>query len=527
MNQRIPNPVAPRTSALTRIAFVAVALVAAIVHGRAAQMRSSGLLEHDESISLLEAAGSAPSAEELYQAHPARVSGGYPAESLQTLLRPMNDCGFGCVTSALRQFDIHPPLYFWLLNAAERLGIHSMSLLRMLGSFLLLAAAILLDRLVWPQSNQLVRILAFALILLSPSLVGVATELRQYALLLPGFALSVAAVVQLSQMSSRWTRGAAQIAIAPVLLIWTHFGMVVWLAIWSLLLMVLAWRGRRPQRLAVAAGFAVAAVFIAPLFVVYAGMLAQRSAATHGGALSPLTAVCDILAGSAELLVALPWSIRATWVEILPMLGAIAMAVWLVRRRPFADKLLLAAAAIWMIGWAELLSLGKLPPHAVQPKYLVVPAIAGLAVVVRCGTATVGRPGLRIVVLALAGMLLLNFIELPASLRTPPDARVAASLHGVQALIVNDPKRGYLFPIVEKLPPSARVYVAQSMMQLPGEPDALGDPLLVLEIKPAPNYPSSAYEIRLNELLKTQYEQCELLADGPRRKLTLYSDRRN
>lgn len=523
MNERRPNPGAPRTSAPTRIAFVVIACIAIVVHVRAARMRSAGLLEHDEAISLLAAAGASRQAAALYAGHLSPVA--HSAESLQKLLRPTGDSGFAGVVSALRNFDIHPPLYFWLLHVAERVGVRSTTLLRMMGSLFLLVAAIVFDRLVWPLSNRLIRVLAFALILLSPSLVEAATELRQYALLLPAVAISIAALVRLSETSTRWGLTVAMIAIAPVLLLWTHFGAIVWLAIWTLLLAVLAWRSRRPQRLAVAIGLAVAALCIAPLVFIYAGVLAQRSAVTHGGALSPVTAAYDVLAGSAQLLVAMPWSIRTTWVAIAPTLAAFAIAAWLIRRRPFADKLLLAAAAIWMIAWMELLSLGKLPPHAVQPKYLVVPALAGLAVMMRCCTPSVGRAKQHIVTIGMGGMLLLNVIELPGALARPKNAHVANALHGVQTVVVNEPKRGYLFPIVNELPPTARVYIGQPMRLL-HDADALGDPLLVLEIKPTPGQPSSADAIHLIDILQTQYERHEVLASGPRRRMTLFRDRR-
>ena len=218
MNERTTHPVAPRTSALARVAFAIVALIAAIVHVRAAQMRTAGLLDHDEAISLLAAAGKSQRAARLYDDQSAEPPVERTAGSIRDLLGLTGDTGFADVTASLRTYDIHPPLYFWSLHAIQRAGITNEACLRLFGSILLLAAAMIFDRLIWPDSNRLLRVLAFAVLLLSPTLIATAVELRHYAMLLPGFALSWAAVMQLSNPARRQGTTVGLIALAPMLL---------------------------------------------------------------------------------------------------------------------------------------------------------------------------------------------------------------------------------------------------------------------------------------------------------------------
>ncbi|MCB9853858.1 MAG: hypothetical protein H6819_12230, partial [Phycisphaerales bacterium] len=233
MNERTANSVAPRTNAPTRIAFALIAVVAALVHVRAAQTRTAGLLDHDEAISLLDAAGKADRALALYDDQSADPPIARSAASLQAMLRPAGETGCSDVIASLRLHDIHPPLYFLLLHAAQRIGAHSEVSLRLLGSLFLLLSAVILDRFVWPQARIVIRLLAFAILLLSPALIATAIELRQYALLMLGLSVSLAALVRLAQAPAGWRLDATLIALGASLPIWTHFGSLLWLLIWG------------------------------------------------------------------------------------------------------------------------------------------------------------------------------------------------------------------------------------------------------------------------------------------------------
>ena len=157
MSERTANSVAPRTSAQTRVAFVLIGLVAAIVHVRAAQMRTAGMLEHDEAISLLSAAGKADVALRLYDDQAADTAPMRQAAALRAMLRPSSDTGFADVRASLHDRDIHPPLYFWMLYAAQRCSLSSETALRLLGSLVLLASALTLDRFAWPRATPMPR----------------------------------------------------------------------------------------------------------------------------------------------------------------------------------------------------------------------------------------------------------------------------------------------------------------------------------------------------------------------------------
>ncbi len=522
MNERLAILVAPRARALTRIAFVAIALFAAIVHGRAAQMRTAGLLDHDEAISLLAAAGKSAQATRLYDDQLAKTQVLRQAGEIQALLRPTGDTGFADVTASLRTRDIHPPLYFWLLHTLQRLGVTNETHLRLFGSSMLLAAAIILDRLVWPRATGLSRLIIFAILLLSPTFIAAATELRHYATLLPGVALSLAALVRLSDTGCGIRSTMLLIAIAPVLLMWTHLGSVVWIVVWAATLVAIAWRGPRPHRRAVIVGLSIAAASIVPLFVIYMRLLAVRATGAHSDAISISIAMREVFANASAAFVALPWRVQGGWTAVVPLVISFGAGAWVVRKRGVEDRLLFAAIATWTIGWVVLLAAGKLPPHATHPKYLFATTIGILAVFMR---SCIPRHATWIVS-GLGLMLLSQLIALPKVLARPPDTQMVSRLHDVQTMLVNDPKRGYLLPVVEEVPAWAKLIIMRPM-RLPVGLNSTDDPLLVMEVKPLPGYPSSDDASRLNETLKHQHEQCETLADGPRRRLTLYRGRRH
>lgn len=522
MNERPAILVAPRARARTRIAFVVIASIASIVHVRSAQMRTAGLLDHDEAISLLAAAGKSAQATRLYDDQSAELPLVRQAGAVQALLRPTGDTGFADVTASLRTRDIHPPLYFWTLHAIQRLGLKNETHLRLFGSILLLAAAVILDRLVWPKATGLSRLIIFAMILLSPTFVEAANELRHYAMLLPGVALSLAALVRLSEAGCGIRSTTLLIAIAPVLLMWTHLGSIVWIVIWSATLIAIAWRSAWPRRRAVIVGLSMAAASIVPLFVIYMNLLAVRAAGAHSDAISISTAMREVLANASAAFVALPWRFQGGWTAVVPLVVSFGAGAWVVRKRGVGDRLLFAAIGIWTIGWIVLLAAGKLPPHATHPKYLFATTIGILAVFMRSCTPRHATW----IVSGLGLMLLSQLIALPQVLGRPPDTQMASRLHDVRTMLVNDPKRGYLLPIVEEMPASAKLIIMRPM-RMPAGLNSTDDPLLVMEIKPLPGYPSSDDASRLNETLKHQHEQCETLADGPRRRLTLYRGRRH
>lgn len=526
MNERTANPVAPRGPASTRIVFAIVAMIAAFVHVRAAQVRSSGLLDHDEAISLLAAAGKSDQALLLYGDQSADPPVVRSAAALQSLLQPTGETGFADVLVSLRDRDIHPPLYFWLLHAAQRCGVHSEMWLRLLGSMMLLLSAVIMDRGVWPQSRVVLRLLAFATLLLSPTLIATAIELRQYALLFLGISVSLAAIVRCSDSTNTPGLNAVLIGIAPSLLIWTHLGSAIWIAIWGATLLVVGGFAGPAPRKSLVVGIPLAALLAALLAFLLRGSWGDR---VHPGfeVTSLASAAFHVLANAVRPLVSMPWQWQGSWIAVLPMFAAIALAIGLMVRRPTrVDLGLLAASLLWLIAWIGLLAAGKLPPHAIGTKYLLAPALALLAVLIRsCRPETPSMTAGFVIVVAWC-CLLTHLAGLPSVLRTPGDATIAAQLRDVRTVFVNDPKRGYLLPIVDKLPADAKLCIMRPL-RMPSELASIAEPLLVVEVKPLPGYPSSDEAERLNEFLSSQHERREVLADGPRRRLTLYRHRRS
>lgn len=472
------------TASRLALALLAVALLAGTAV-RIAGLTQKRTYTHDESISYLAATCHQGEYQRISFGHAPPFGSWVPAAAWQRLLEPERALCFGRIRADLALYDIHPPLYFWLLHAwvlpfgtAPASGAALNIVLALLGTLALygLARRVLGE----PRWAALV---AFAWAL-SPAAIQVFIEARPYELL---SLLSVLLVWQALRFADRRGReerpalgDAALLALVTAAGMLTHYyfalvaaGVCVLLA--SRLIAVdrrrlllglgsigaggLAfvavhpdfWRAFGPQR-AQAGGFVLAEL---------PGRL-EQVVATFGGFLLP--------DGAAES--------PAGWLSFALLVGATAwLCVGMLHSRRAAvagaaeeagaggrDSLrggAMVALLVWLAGATVLLYLTFIAHGlSMTPKYLslVWPFCAFVPVLVlrRLGA----RPGGPAVLSFCCALLVLGPIAAfrePSIKRFPDPAPVTA---GAGSVLVDNVARGVFPRIFRELPPDARVFAA-------------------------------------------------------------------
>lgn len=528
--------------------FVTIALLGFALHLHFARAKTSSLLEHDESISMLAAAGKSDQMAQL-NATQDRVTI-MRASEVQSLLRPTGDTGFADVWRSVVQYDVHPPLYFWLLHGLERLGISSLTLLRMVGSLALLASAIVADRWIWPNASPWARLPAFGMLIVAPVFVDLATELRQYAIVLFGTVLTIAALVKLESKERRGL-AIAVFGFAAVLLIWTHLGSAAWVMI-ALLLAI--WMAGRKSRWHVtpliAIGLAIGVAVLPLLLANWNPVVVGRAEANDASLTAAIDQGMKIARSIAETFVWQPVrpdgsmiSIKLTGTTLdewlppgivgLTTISLAVIAVWLAAAKGSLERTLLVGSGVWSLAWLAGLALGKIPEHAAAPKYLTPMTLALLAIVVRATDSKLKmrrRLATGVLFASAATWPLGWMMRLPESGVTPN--RKLEPVRTAEALLVDRPKRGQLLPIVEKLPPDATVIIAPPEIAVAGwneiEAALPKDRLVVLEID-ADRMPAdlkAARDVEFEKLGAT-YGETNEFRRGSSRRMTEFRNRRD
>lgn len=501
--------------------MAAVVLACVAAHARLAHVRSHGLLEHDESISLLMAAGQAQNCEALYHATSPITT--LKAVDMQAWLRPGPDTGLADVVRSLSRHDIHPPLYFSLIHLLQKAGISSQTLLRLAGTVALALAVMAANRWLWAGASTWVRCAASAWLMLAPASLEIGTEIRQYALVVLGLVLAQAAI------SAHWSehgsgRGViALLATAPVLLLWSQLGTAIWILA-ALPLALAPCIRRQPaatRRLATAA--AVAGLFVCPVIAWkiwlvtppppfppippedFGELVIQRSLRNAGSAL-----------------VSLPWRWRqGAAPQIIGALGLIGLtALSLVQLRG-AVRWLWATALAWLAGWFALMALAVIPHHAthaehLQPLLLVIPLV--LAAVATTAPRVRIRRLAAAVLAASAASHVLGFWQM-LDARAEPTA--VAELRAADHILVTAPRRGFLLPVIAPLRPDAAVHIGSPAAALAawGTSPPAAKKFILVDVTadgPAPGREAFIAHMRRH------YGEMEVVRDEPVRKLIAF-----
>ncbi|MBK8270826.1 MAG: hypothetical protein IPK83_21970 [Planctomycetes bacterium] len=451
----------------------------------------SALLEHDEAITLLAAAGKSERIDELY-ASLDRLNV-MKASDLQALMKPSGDTGFSDVWNSVVRRDVHPPLYFWLVHAVERLTSATPGMLRAIGFFAMLAAAAAADRWIWPDASLVARLAAFGMLIAGPVWLELATELRQYALVTLGTVLTIAALARLDRGDSPKAWVTLMVA-ACVGLVWTHLGSVVWVGIMiSLAGRVgprVGWRRLKPLLIVV---LVVSAMLVPLALADWNSVVTGRASAVDLSLNSLSVQAMQMTQSLRRAFLPLPMRLEVPAVSVVFAVLVVMLAAWFAQsercaHRGLAFGSLLWAALLWTIAWLVGLAMGKIPEHAAQPKYLTPLLLSLLAITVRA-TASQTRAKRQVA----TAMLLLVFVASPVGWAgLLPDSSASArhidSIGSANALLVDQPKRGQLLPIVSAMRPDAKIIIAKPTLAASRWNDFSNelpiDRLLVLEIDP-------------------------------------------
>ncbi|MBN2562193.1 MAG: hypothetical protein JXQ75_14815 [Phycisphaerae bacterium] len=524
-----------------------------VLHWRVASRRASNLLEHDEAISLLAAAGKAQQVGVLYAGlHEVQV---FPASDLQDLLRPTGDVTARDVMRSLSRHDRHPPLYFLILHGLGKWGWgigdwgsthgtagpsavvnHQSSIasrpstvLRLFGTLVFFITAWVAHRWVWPDASAVAKLLGAVWLLATPAMVDIATELRQYALVYMGVMISVAALVMFWEETSRVRSTVILLVLAPVILVCSQYGTTVWVAICFLVAVACLLVGGRRRWRMLACSVVAATLTLVPLLLLgvrgISGSARSPSIPADGVYARAIEPVCSNLA---EAWCSLPWCWRDA--GALPMiavllLGVSAILAW--RGGRAIDRVLWCAALSWGVLWLLLLATGWIPPHALEPKQLGPLVLVPACLIVRASSQSRPRWVRRTAVGVLAVSLATHGLGIWQVLMQAANEPLLTALQRAECLLVNAPKRGYLLPLVEKLRPDARVVIAEPdvatahWMELS---EILPDGGLVLaEIDSFHGDRRAPAAQEVFDRLSRTYRDATTLRKGPRRTVTEFT----
>lgn len=508
---------------------MAVVLIGALgLHVWAACCRSQALLEHDESISLLAAAGKSQKLNELEAA--SRSIAIVPATEIKQWLTPSGAKATD-VRYSLAAHDRHPPLYFLTLHALERLGVESRTWLRLVGTLAIFLAAWFAARYIWPDASIGLQCLALVWLVASPVSLWIATELRQYGFVYLGIVISVAAIIRHWQAAIGSRETIFLLTAAPAILLWSQVASVIWVGI-CLVLIIAPCFSKTPGAVRrVVWSLTISFVVLLPLGIRWLAYPTGLMLATP----IPLSQLPGRLLEPLFRAIGAAWFIhpgRFEFTLVPSILGALSFATLVVMglmSRTVVHRRLTAAVLGWLVIWCLLVAVGRLPPQALMSKQLLAVIVCMFAVLVR--EAQAGWKDRR-------GRFAIAFLSL--SLATHPlgiiqlihgktsQALLVAELNHADALLVTAPQRGHFLPLVDALRPDATIIVGGSARLIQDwkkvEPVLPAGGLILAHIRSGNS--GDALE-ELQSRLSEEYAEAATLRDEKSRTLTAYRYRRS
>ncbi|MFQ5501070.1 MAG: hypothetical protein ACE5EQ_02090 [Phycisphaerae bacterium] len=500
------------------------------LHAWTAARRGDALLGHDEAISLLAAAGKSPRIDRYYER--LGTPQVMPARDVRDLLRPTGDTHLADVRASLARHDKHPPLYFATLHLLQRAGLHSRMALRLLGSAALMAGALIADRLIWPGAPIGLRLLGFLLLTIPPPWINLAVELRHYAFVFLGTILSFAAIISFAERRASLRSNVILLSLAPAILLWTHWGTALWIGLCLIAALLLLRKSPPRARRALAGSILGALVLLLPLAILYWERLTQLAATKMQPlAVRPmLTATWEVLHGAGTAWCSLPTHWQASHANAIALVGVWAVCGWIILRRPRVDRILFGSGLLWLIAWTAWLAKGGIPAHAVTGKYVLPLALCPLVILMRTAAESVEadrRRRLACVLLSVA--TLTHGIGIWQIGTHQPDRRLVASIRAAECVLFDQPKRGYMLPVVAKMPPEATVLISPAEGVLANWAEFAShlpeDRLLWVEIDTVFDGRRGVSARALSDQLGSLYEDRKTLRQGPHRTITEFRRR--
>lgn len=460
------------TSPVPRRALALVLLALAVVAGvglRAAATLPKESFTHDEAISYI----AATCHQGEYQDITFGGSGPYghwvPAYEWQQLLEPEDRGCLGRIAADLARYDIHPPLYFWLLHGWALLfgvGVWTGTSLNIVLAGLGALALFGLARRVLGDD---VRAAAVAFVwAVSPAVVEVFAEARQYELFGLLTILVTWQALRFAGPDGGRRRDVALLAVATAAGLLTHYHFVIVLAGVAGLLVIELGRTARPRLLgglgAVAAGCVAFGLLHPRFWMAFATQRRQAGGFVAEQFPGRLDQVAETL--SAFLLppgaatTALRWPVAAL---------VVATAVWLgiaTARAALRGREAVGAPVMLMLAWTGGVTVGLyllFVSHglAMTPKYLAAawPFMAFVPVLAAARLPSRGRLAVGAV-----GCALLSAFGALAAARINTDGEPPAPgavVTRADSVVVDNVARGIFPRVVWELPPNARVFAAE------------------------------------------------------------------
>jgi uncharacterized membrane protein len=166
-----------------RFVFLLLAcLIATLGVLRIADIKSRAILEHDEGITLLAVTGNQGSFTTLEDKQ--LLDAWQPASAWKQFVSMQSDVGLIQVQRDLNQYDIHPPLYFWGLSAFLQLYGTFDELAYSLNWLFVVMSVLLFYALLKLRFENKIALMLTAIFAFIPSLAGPFAVLRQYELML-------------------------------------------------------------------------------------------------------------------------------------------------------------------------------------------------------------------------------------------------------------------------------------------------------------------------------------------------------
>ncbi|HAM45853.1 MAG TPA: hypothetical protein DCM67_12650 [Propionibacteriaceae bacterium] len=495
-------------------------------------------IEHDEGISFINSAGKMSDWMNATAHHVAPVGGWAPATDWQYFWRVGNAFDFGVIAQGLAAWDIHPPLYFWLLHIWSLcFGMTPASSIGLNVLLTVLAGIALFGMARWAFEDTIFAALTVCLWALASPTVGAALVARQYVLLSLVSVLAAWAALAFFTPARRprvTEMLVVGVAIAAGLLTYYQFALLVaGLMIW---LTITCWG--RWRHLILLYGSGVIGIMILlvahPGFTHSLSVLSQantthadlNTATRSGRTVAALSRIVCPAFGSPSL--GGSWFAPAVVLLLGVVLVAVAVVVaarlgrdgealaWMPRPRVLALSML----GVWSLALIVILYLtGRSPTHAMADRYLamVLPfaAFLPLALLRPAGPSRRGGAVIAtILVVVLGGISVAGQLQVNATAN--PNLPVVTALSGARHVVIDSLARGIVPRVLIDAPASLEVYVDRESRLL-SDPAAWADRLGSGDVVVSdPSYAESA-ELRAEfiEELEQRFVVSQLPASGP------------
>lgn len=511
-----------------------VSVAALIVQG--AERKDS--IEHDEGISFINSAGKMADWISVTAHRDAPVGRWVPAAEWQSFWQISDAFDFGVIAQGLATWDIHPPLYFWLLHVWSLVfGMTSASSIALNIVLTVLTGIALFGMARWALKDVLFAAFAVCLWALASPTVGAALVARQYVLLSLVSVLAAWAALAFFSPARRprvWEAAVVGVAIGAGLLTYYQFAVLVaGLMIW---LTITCWGHLRHLLLLYGSGVLGTIILLVahPGFVRSLSVLANANTA-HGDINVEARLGRSVAALSRIVSPAL--ATPSTWgswlvpTAILLCGAALILVVIVVAFRsarqsnaglgsPDYRVLALTMLGVWNLAFIVGLYLtGRSPIHAMADRYLsmVLPFAVFLPLLLL-------RPGgpLRRGNAAMAGILIavLGGVSITGQLQVNaepnPNLPVVAALSGAHHVVIDSLARGIVPRILIDASADLEVYAARES-QLLADSAGWADQLQSGDVVVSdPSYAESpALRLKFLEALQQRFVVTPLPASGP------------